>query len=178
MSQPSHPHNRDAKSLVTIRARDGVSLGALAVVTGGSVFAGGDQATIAALGGLLLACILPALPAYGLGQLALVSTGPELASPLFIGGQAALLVVLFEPLRRHRLPGGYIRLLLALGLCTGAVVASYQRGLVITGGLLCLVVGAAVYLRRRLTMVQLDLVSTASSRPAAQSSHDSPEHDG
>lgn len=156
-----------AEELLSGRTRDWSSLVALFGVAGVIVVTGSGPTVLLGLGLLVVAMVTPATVAFVLGQLALLPA-LEITEPIvLIGTQLALLVVLTEPARspgrRHALGGTGIA---ALGL-GGLVVVTVPYGLGVTGSLLGLSVGGALYVIHRVTVVRVEMATEQATTPDA-----------
>lgn len=156
---PELPTLDDAAS-VDLRARDwgsalGLGLVAVTLVTASA------SLPLVSLAVLSVAGVVGSAPlAFVLGQIALIPVISGI-SPLAGVAQLGLLAVLTEPARSPRDSTTFVVTTISwVGLLLLVVGRSDQRGLV-TGGLVALAVGAGVYVTYRVTLVRLNLVSSA-----------------
>lgn len=170
MTDRSPPLPVAAAPFISARARDLVSVLGLLIVTATLVatrpqpLSTDVSLSLVAAGVLIcIALVVPAVPAYLAGQLALVPLFTGGLSPAFGLAQLALVSLLVEPARAH----GQWRLTaltVVIGVGLGAtLMAGSSRGVMMLGAVLCLGVGVGVYLTHRLTLVRLDLVSRSPS---------------
>lgn len=166
MTRTDFHSQRTIRSSMSLRARDPLSLLGLGFVVV-SLLAVQPVQTIVAdaprlviIGSILIgALVLPALPAFLLGQVALVPLFSVTITPEFALAQAGLACLLFEPAREYEL-----RLLVGLTVVVGSILAvgtfvASTRGLVTAGLILFVTVGTGVYLLHRLTLVRLGQVT-------------------
>lgn len=157
---------RTIRSSISPRARDPLSLLGLGFV-GVSLLAVqpvqlivADAPSLVMIGSILLgALVLPALPAFLLGQVALIPLLSATITPEFALAQAGLACLLVEPAREYRL-----RFLVGLTVAVGSILAvgtfvASTRGLATAGLILFVTVGTGVYLLHRVTLVQLGQVT-------------------
>ena len=98
--------------------------------------------------------------AFALGQLACIPVVSEI-SPAVGVAQLGLLAVLTERARSSRDTATFVVTSISWAALLALVVGVSNRGVLVTGGLLCLAVTAGVYATYRLTLVRLDLVTPA-----------------
>lgn len=157
-SDPSQP--AADSPLVTLRARDGISLVGLLIVGGVVVATGTPRDLIVAVPLVLAAGVLPSPLAFAAGQLALVpSLTPD--TTLAIGvTQLALLVVLTEPARDHAFRPAIVATAGVYAALLGLLFVGFRESLLVAAGMLCLAVAGGTYLARRMTLVRLGRVPT------------------
>lgn len=160
--------------LISIRARDRLSVLTLVVVCGLGVASGTTQSFVVTLPLFVAALVLPAPLAFVAGYLAVIPTIGIEDTLLFGVAQIGLLILLTEPARRERVTSAMATTGVAYLALVGGLVVGVQRDLWIIAGVLCIIVTGGTYLMRRITLVRLGLVDTATTRgQAAQNTPDS-----
>lgn len=156
---PELPAPDDAAS-VDLRARDWGSALGLGLVAVTLVTKSGSL-PLASLAVLTVAGVVgSASLAFVLGQIALIPVLSSI-SPLVGVAQLGLLAVLTEPARSPRDPTTFVVTTISwVGLLL-LVVGRSDQGMLVTGGLIVLAVGAGVYVTYRITLVRLNLVTPA-----------------
>lgn len=152
-----------SRSLISLRARDWLSVGSLFVVFTLVGRSGTPSDLVLAFALFAIAVVVPAPLAFIVGHLAVLPTITAEDTLLFGLAQIGLLIVLTEPARRD----GVVSVMALTGLgylgLVGVVVAGLQRDLLVAGSLLCIAVVGGVYLMRRITLVRLGLVESETS---------------
>ena len=150
----------DEPAFFDVRARDWGSVFGLGLVAAALVSLS-PLPPIASLAVLGVAGVVSSAPlAFVLGQLALIPVLSGL-SPAVGVAQLGLLAVLTERPRSSRDTTTLVVTSLGWVALIALVVGTSEQGMRITGGLLALAVAGSVYLTYRVTLVRLDLVTSA-----------------
>lgn len=144
--------------LVSVQARDRVSLIGLLVVLSVVAATGTTRDLVVAVPLVVAAGLLPPPLAFVVGQLAVVPS-LTLDATLAVGGtQFALLVVLTEPARDRAFRPATVATAGAYAVLLGILAAGLRESLLVAGAVLCLAVIVGTYLARRVTLVRLERV--------------------
>ena len=147
-----------AATVGSVIARDPFSIAGLLVVFGVVEATGSTRWTLLTAGLLGGAVFLPSTIAFVAGQFALISA-VTIDDPIAVAvAQIALLIVLTEPARDQSVPAVIGATVVAYAGLLGVIAVGLRDGLLVAGGLLCVVVALATYLTRRVTHVSLGLV--------------------
>lgn len=150
--------------LISIRARDWLSVLTLVVVCALGVSSGTTQSFVVTLPLFVAALVVPAPLAFVAGHLAVIPTiGLEDTLAFWIV-QIGLLILLTEPARQSQVISAMATTGVAYLALAGGVVVGLQRDLWVTGVLLCIIVASGTYLMRRVTLVRLGLVEPATEQ--------------
>lgn len=142
----------------SVGARDLFSIVGLLAVFGVVQATGSLRWTL--LAALLLggAVFLPSTVAFVAGQFALIPAVTMADQVALAVAQIALLIVLTEPARDRSVPAVIGATAVAYAGLLGILAVGLRDGVLVAGGLLCLVVALVVYLTHRVTLVRLGLV--------------------